>query len=105
MSAHYGAPGLRRPQFATPSHPASPHGTAGTPHPRRTPAARRKALFVAAATLCAPALAAVALAAIGATGGGDQAAMGSLAGAQGLRGTPTPEVSSPAPPTPATHPI
>jgi hypothetical protein len=61
---------------------------------------RRKALFVAAATLCAPALAATALAAIGATGGGgNQAAMGSLPGSQGLRGTTTPLVSSPAPAT------
>ncbi len=74
MSAHYAAPGLRRPQLAT------------------LPV-RRKALFVAAATLCAPALAAVALAAFAATGGGDQPAMGSLTGTEGLRGTTTPSVT------------
>jgi hypothetical protein len=74
MSAHYAAPGLRRPQLATPP-------------------VRRKALFVAAATLCAPALAALALAALAASGGGDRAAMGSLAGTEGLRGTTTPSLS------------
>jgi hypothetical protein len=44
-------------------------------------------MVVAAATLCAPALAVLALAAIGATGGGGQAGVGSLAGTQGLRGS------------------
>jgi hypothetical protein len=83
MSAHYSAPGLRRAQLATPSYPVI----------------RRKALFVAAATLCAPAFAALALAAIGAAGGGDQAAMGSLAGTEGLRGSTTPSLSSPPPAT------
>jgi hypothetical protein len=43
----------------------------------------------------------MALAAIGAMGGGgDHAALGSLVGSQGLRGTTTPSVSSPAPVTP-----
>jgi hypothetical protein len=56
-------------------------------------------MIVAAATLCAPAFATVALAAIGATGGGGHPAMGSLAGTQGLRGTTTPEASAPAPAT------
>src|SRR3954465_15324194 len=85
MSAHYAAPGFRRPQLATPSY-------AG-------PVVRRKALTVAVATLCAPALAAMALAALAATGGGDRAAMGSLAGSEGLRGTTTPAVS----PSPTTR--
>jgi hypothetical protein len=101
MSAHYGAPGLRRAQLATPSYTASPQGSSIPARSGGAPVVRRKALFVAAATLCAPALAAMALAAIGATGGGgNQAAMGSLAGSQGLRGTTTPSVSSPAPATP-----
>jgi hypothetical protein len=94
MSAHYGAPGFGRPQLATPSHTASSQGSAGSVRSGGAPVVRRKALFVAAATLCAPALAAVALAAIGATGGGGQAGMGSLAAAAGLRGTTTPAVSS-----------
>jgi hypothetical protein len=95
MSAHYGAPGFRRPQLATPSYPASPQGSSTTAHSQGTPVLRRKALTVAVATLCAPALAALALAALAATGGGDRAAMGSLAGSEGLRGTTTPAVSSP----------
>jgi hypothetical protein len=95
MSAHYGAPGFRRPQLATPSYPASPQGSSTPVRAGGAPVVRRKALFVAVATLCAPALAAVALAAIGATGGSGQAGMGSLAGTAGLRGTTTPAVSSP----------
>jgi hypothetical protein len=82
MSAHYAAPGLRRPQMATPP-------------------VRRKALFVAAATLCAPAFAALALAAFAASGGADPAAMGSLAGTEGLRGTTTPSVSD----SPSSEPV
>jgi outer membrane biosynthesis protein TonB len=82
MSAHYSAPGLRRAQLATPSFRV-----------------RRRALFVAAATLCAPALAAIALAALAATGGGNQPAMGSLAGTEGLRGTTSPVVNAPPPAT------
>jgi uncharacterized membrane protein YgcG len=97
MSAQYGAPGLGRARLATPSYTPSPQGSFIPPRSSRPPVVRRKALSVAAATLCAPALCAVALTAIGATGGGDQAAMGSLAGTQGLRGTTTPVVSSSAP--------
>src|SRR3954452_7051112 len=100
MSAQHGAPGFRRPQLATPSYSASPQETSISRHPARSNRPRRRALFVAAATLCAPAFAALALAAIGATGGGDQAAMGSLAGTQGLRGTTTPVSSSPPPASP-----
>jgi hypothetical protein len=44
-------------------------------------------MLVAAATLCAPIVAVAALAAIAATGGGNQSEMGTLAGTQGLRGT------------------
>jgi hypothetical protein len=84
MSAQYGAPGIRRPSLAAPSPPIM----------------RRKALFVAAATLCAPAFATLALAAFAATGGSDQPAMGSLAGTRGLNGTTTPEVIAPAPTRP-----
>src|SRR5882757_9240095 len=94
MSAQHGAPGFRRPQLATPSYTASAQGSAVPAHPGETPVVRRKAVFVAAATLCAPALAAMALAAIGATGGGGHAAMGSLAGTEGLQGTTTPSVST-----------
>jgi uncharacterized membrane protein YgcG len=94
MSAHYGAPGFRRPQLATPSFTASPQGTDLPARSGGAPVLRRKALFVAAATLCAPALAALALAAVAATGGGSQAAMGSLAGTQGLRGNASPPLSA-----------
>ena len=91
MSAHQGAPGLGRAQLATPTHPASTRGPAFGARRAGRPMFRRKAMFVAAATLCAPAFAALALAALAATGGGsDQAAMGSLAGTQGLRGTASP---------------
>src|SRR3954449_5464305 len=90
MSAHYGAPDLRRPQLATPSFTASPQGSSAPMPGGGAPVVRRKALFVAAATLCAPALVAIALAAIGATGGGGQAGVGALAGAAGPPGTPTP---------------
>jgi hypothetical protein len=90
MSAHYGAPGFRRPQMATPAYSAVAQGSSiparSAPRP---PAVKRRALLVAAATLCAPALAVVALAAIGATGGGNQAGMGSLPGSEGLRGSTT----------------
>jgi hypothetical protein len=98
MSAHYGAPGFRRPQLATPAYSAEPSSM-----PTRTsgqPVVKRRAMLVAAATLCAPALAVVALGAIGATTGGDQAGMGSLAGTTGLRGStvaaPSGPTSSPA---------
>jgi uncharacterized membrane protein YgcG len=95
MSAHYGAPGFRRAQLAAPSYTASPQGSAVPARSGGTRVVRRKALFVAVATLCAPAFAALALAAIGATGGGERAAMGSLAGNEGLRGTTTPSLISP----------
>jgi hypothetical protein len=75
MSAQYGAPALRR-----------------APSTQLT----RRAMAVAAATLCAPLVAASALAGIGAAGGGNQAEMGTLAGSQGLRGT-TVGASTPAP--------
>jgi len=101
MSAHYGAPGLRRPQLATPSFTASTQTSAIHAPSGVGPRMRRKALFVAAATLCAPALAALALAALAATGGGDRAAMGSLTGTHGLRGTTTPSVTES--PTANTH--
>src|SRR3954470_11033033 len=100
MSAHYRAPGLRRPQLATPSLTASLEDPSISPRSGGSHRPRRRALFVAAATLCAPAFAALALAAIGATGGGDQAAMGSLAGTHGLRGTTTPVEGSPPPASP-----
>jgi uncharacterized membrane protein YgcG len=100
MSAHYGAPGFRRAQLATPPYTASPQGSAVPARSSGTRVVRRKALFVAVATLCAPAFAALALAAIGATGGGERAAMGSLAGNEGLRGTTTPSLSSPPAATP-----
>jgi hypothetical protein len=97
MSAHDRAPGFRRPQLATPAYTASPRGSEIPARSGRRPVVRRKALFVAAATLCAPALAALALAAIGATGGGGHDAIGSFAGTEGLRGTTTPSVSAPSP--------
>jgi hypothetical protein len=83
MSAHTGAPGLRRPQMATPI---------------AAPALKRRAIAVAAAMLCAPALTGMALAGIGATGGGDQPAVGTLAGSQGLHGNATPVAPPPAAP-------
>jgi hypothetical protein len=83
MSAHSGAPGLRRPQMATPI-PA--------------PALKRRAIVAAATMLCAPAFAGMALAAIGATGGSDQAGVGTLAGSRGLHGKATPVAPAPAAP-------
>jgi len=85
MSAHIGAPGFRRPQLAVPAYSATPPDVSGASRARHP--ARRRALAVAAAMLSAPVLAAGALAAIGAAGTGDQAAMGSLPGAHGLRGS------------------
>jgi hypothetical protein len=64
----------------------------------------RRAMAVTAATLTAPLVALAGLAAIGVSGGGGQAEMGTLAGAQGLRGTtvaatsPAPQPSASAPP-------
>jgi hypothetical protein len=84
MSAHYAAPAIRRTQLATPP-------------------VRRKALFFAAAILCAPAFAALALAAFAASGGSDQPAMGSLTGTEGLRGTTTPSVSASPSPSPVKY--
>jgi uncharacterized membrane protein YgcG len=84
MSAHYAAPAIRRTQMATPP-------------------VRRKALFVAAATLCAPAFAALALAAFAASGGSDRPAMGSLTGTEGLRGTTTPSMSASPSPSPVKY--
>jgi hypothetical protein len=81
MSAQQGAPALGRAQTGTMT---------------------RRAMAVAGATLCAPLVAAVGLAAIGTAGGGDQAQMGTLAGAQGLRGS-TVAATNPAPP-PASSP-
>jgi hypothetical protein len=97
MSAHHGAPGFRRPQLATPAFTTSPQASSMPARSGGRPRVRRKDLFVAAATLCAPAFAALALAALAATGGGNQAAMGSLAGTQGLRGTTSPSLNA-APP-------
>jgi hypothetical protein len=95
MSAHFGAPGLRRPQLATPaSAPVAGATRASQGAHRQRP--RRRALLVALGTLCAPALAASALAAIGATSGSGGGGMGTLAGSQGLRGS-TAEATTPAP--------
>jgi hypothetical protein len=89
MSAHFSAPGFRRPQAATAAYSATAETFSGpsvsTAHP-----VRRRALAVAAAMLCAPVLAAGALAAIGASGGTQQAGMGSLAGTHGLKGSTVP---------------
>ncbi|MDX6605851.1 MAG: hypothetical protein QOD14_391 [Solirubrobacterales bacterium] len=87
MSAHYGAPGLRRPQMATPAFSAVSQGSSIPAPSAGAAVVKRKAMLVAAATLCAPTFAVLALAAIGATGGGNQAGMGSLAGTEGLRGS------------------
>jgi hypothetical protein len=84
MSAQQGAPAFGRAQT-------------GTPRPRRL---TQRAMAVTGATLCAPLVAAVGLAAIGTSGGGDQAQMGTLAGAQGLRGS-TVAATNPAPPAPS----
>jgi hypothetical protein len=86
MSARDGAPALRRAQMT----PVSTRMT-------------RRAMAVTAATLSAPLMALAGLAAVGASVGGDQAEMGALAGAQGLRGT-TVAASSPAPPPLASAP-
>jgi uncharacterized membrane protein YgcG len=102
MSAHYGAPVLRRPQFATPAYSPSTQGSSIPARSAPAPAVRRRAMVVAAATLCAPAFAVLALAAIGATGSGGQAGVGSLAGTQGLRGST--EAATPALTTGATKP-
>src|SRR3954451_15318272 len=105
MSAHYGAPVLGRAQRGTPAFWTAPQGSS-IPAGSRPERVTRRAIAVAAATLCAPLVTATALAAIGAVTGGNQAEMGTLAGAQGLRGTtvaatnPAPaQVSSPAPET------
>jgi hypothetical protein len=83
MSAHPGASGLTRPQMAIRADAR---------------AIRRRAMAVAAATLCAPALAVTALAAIAAAGGGsDGPGMSTLPGAQGLRGTTEPATVAAAP--------
>jgi hypothetical protein len=96
MSAQYSAPGLGRVQVATPGDWTAPQGSSISTGPRPARVTRR-AMAVAAATLCAPMVAAAALAAIGAAGGGNHAEMGTLAGTQGLRGT-TVAATSPAPP-------
>jgi hypothetical protein len=95
MSAQQGAPVLGRVQVATPTLWNAPQGSsipAGSAPARMT----RRAIAVAAATLCAPLVAMLGLAAIGAAGGGNQAEMGTLAGTQGLRGS-TVATTSPAP--------
>jgi hypothetical protein len=89
MSAHYGAPGFRRPQVATPAYSAEAQGSSIPARSAHQPVVKRKAMLVAAATLCAPALAVAALGAIGATTSGNQAGMGSLPGTDGLRGSTT----------------
>src|SRR2546421_5213814 len=97
MSAQYGAPGLGRAQIATPAYSTARQGSSiPIPTGSRTARVTRRAMAVAAATLCAPVMATAALAGIGAAGGGNHAEMGSLAGTQGLRGA-TVEASSPAP--------
>jgi uncharacterized membrane protein YgcG len=95
MSAQQGAPALGRAQVATPTLWNAPQGSS---IPRGSAPARmtRRAMAVAAATLCAPLVAMLGLAAIGAAGGGNQAEMGTLAGTQGLRGS-TVATTSPAP--------
>jgi hypothetical protein len=95
MSAQQGAPVLGRAQVATPTLWNAPQGSS---IPAESAPARmtRRAMAVAAATLCAPLVAMLGLAAIGAAGGGNQAEMGTLAGTQGLRGS-TVATTSPAP--------
>jgi hypothetical protein len=86
MSAQYAAPGLGRAQTATPAFLTAQQGSStstGVRHTRLT----RRALAVTAATLCAPLVAAVGLVGFAAAGGGSQAEMGTMTGAQGLRGT------------------
>jgi hypothetical protein len=98
MSAHSSAPGLGRAQAAPAAFLTARQGSSMPTGARRTRMTGR-AVTVALATLCAPLAAAVGLAAIAATGGEQQPEMGSLAGAQGLRGS-TVEAT---PPTPATQ--
>src|SRR3954451_6227158 len=105
MSAHYGAPVLGRAQRGTPAFWTAPQGSS-IPAGSRPERVTRRAIAVAAATLCAPLVAATALRAIAAATGGNHAEMGKLAGTQGLRGTtiastsPAPaQVSAPAPET------
>jgi hypothetical protein len=86
MSAQQGAPVLGRAQVATPTFWNAPQGSS-IPSGTRPARMTRRAMAVAAATLCAPLVAMLGLAAIGAAGGGNQAEMGTLAGTQGLRGT------------------
>jgi outer membrane biosynthesis protein TonB len=95
MSAQQGAPGLGRAQMATPTFWNAPQGSS-IPMKSRPARMTRRAMAVAAATLCAPAVAAIGLAAIAAAGGGGHPEMGSLAGTQGLRGT-TVAATAPAP--------
>ena len=100
MSAYHGAPGFRRPQMTTPAYSAAPQGSI-IPARSGPPVIKRKAMLFAAATLCAPALAVAALGGFGATTGGNQAGMGSLAGSAGLRGSTTGAASTQAPPATA----
>ena len=95
MSAQQGAPALGRAQVATPTLWNAPQGSS-IPRAPRPPRLTQRAMAVAGATLCAPLVAAVGLAAIGAAAGGNQAEMGTLAGTQGLRGSTVAE-TSPAP--------
>jgi hypothetical protein len=94
MSAHYSAPGLGRAEVGPPAFLTAQQGSSIPTRVRGTRMTRR-AMTVAAATLCAPLVAAVGLAAFAAAGGEKPPEMGSLAGAQGLRGS-TVEATSPA---------
>ena len=103
MSAQFGAPALARAQVATPA-PWNARQGSSLSRPPRPARMTRRAMAVAAATLCAPLLAAAALGAVGAATGGNQAEIGTLAGTQGLRGT-TVSATNPAPsqaPAPST---
>jgi outer membrane biosynthesis protein TonB len=95
MSAHHSAPGMGRAQVGPPAFLTAQQGSSIPTRVRGTRMTRR-AMTVAAATLCAPLVATVGLAAFAAAGGEQPPEMGSLAGAQGLRGS-TVEATSPAP--------
>jgi uncharacterized membrane protein YgcG len=95
MSAQDGAPALGRAQIAPTDQWNARQGSS---IPMASVPARftRRAMTVAAATLCAPLVAVAGLAAIGVAGGGGDPAVGTMAGSQGLRGT-TVETIPPAP--------
>ena len=95
MSAQDGAPALGRAQVAPPDQLNAQQGSS---IPMASAPARftRRAMTIAAATLCAPLVAVAGLAAIGVAGGEGDPEVGTMAGSQGLRGT-TVGTSTPAP--------